>query len=299
VFQAALEQAEQLMRAAAEVGAAARPLPLFYSLSQAGRAITAARVGDPWRLGGHGLHVPRENESKALLRRVIRLEEQHPPDGRRHSFAGVAEATESRQLTAAVELGAVWAAIADLMDPLPQPVLEDSAWRRPLRVWRRYWTRPDPFSDPRSRVELLVDGLPATEEANVLLAALAEYPTASAGEPSTTTAEWAPNNKLLPTFVWYTHGDPAWNHDQKLEEIAPYWSGNDRVLIPRLGGRDFLSPLMLWWLLLFGLSIVARYEPELWIRELDVNRSRLAVPIEAALDVALEVLPERILAALT
>jgi hypothetical protein len=42
VFTAALEQSEQLMRAARDVGYAARPLPLFYSLSQAGRAIAAA-----------------------------------------------------------------------------------------------------------------------------------------------------------------------------------------------------------------------------------------------------------------
>lgn len=36
VFAAALEQSEQLMRAARDVGHAARPLPLFYSVSQAG-----------------------------------------------------------------------------------------------------------------------------------------------------------------------------------------------------------------------------------------------------------------------
>ena len=44
VFVSALEQAEQLMRAARDVGPAARPLPLFYALSQAGRAITAAKL---------------------------------------------------------------------------------------------------------------------------------------------------------------------------------------------------------------------------------------------------------------
>lgn len=43
-YVAALEQAEQLFRAAANVGAAARPLPLFYGLSQAGRA--NRRCGD-------------------------------------------------------------------------------------------------------------------------------------------------------------------------------------------------------------------------------------------------------------
>jgi hypothetical protein len=48
VFISALEQAEQLMRAAADVGPAARALPLFYAISQAGRAIAAARLPDRW-----------------------------------------------------------------------------------------------------------------------------------------------------------------------------------------------------------------------------------------------------------
>jgi YaaC-like Protein len=56
---------------------------------------------------------------------------------------------------------------------------------------------------------------------------------------------------------------------------------------------------MLWWALLFGLSSIARYDPETWIDALVVNDSELAVPIEAALDVALEALPELILDALT
>lgn len=39
---AALEQSEQLLRGAADLGFASRPLNLFYGLSQAGRAISAA-----------------------------------------------------------------------------------------------------------------------------------------------------------------------------------------------------------------------------------------------------------------
>jgi hypothetical protein len=40
----ALEQAEQMFRAAAGVGPATRPLLVFYGLSQAGRAIAAAAL---------------------------------------------------------------------------------------------------------------------------------------------------------------------------------------------------------------------------------------------------------------
>jgi hypothetical protein len=57
----ALEQAEQMFRAAAVVGPATRPLLTFCGLSQAGRAIAvaaAAATADSCRLQGHGLRWP-------------------------------------------------------------------------------------------------------------------------------------------------------------------------------------------------------------------------------------------------
>jgi hypothetical protein len=61
VYTWALEQFEQLMVAAEASGAASRPLPLSYALSQAGRAITAAhREEDDWTHHAHGLTVQRE-----------------------------------------------------------------------------------------------------------------------------------------------------------------------------------------------------------------------------------------------
>src|SRR5882762_9883298 len=55
----ALEQAEQMFRAAATAGTETRPLHVFYGLSQAGRAIAAAASkissADGWRLVGHGI----------------------------------------------------------------------------------------------------------------------------------------------------------------------------------------------------------------------------------------------------
>ena len=60
-FVAALEQCEQLIGAAAAISYEARPLPLFYALSQAGRAITAALEPDHalWKLSGHGIAAKR------------------------------------------------------------------------------------------------------------------------------------------------------------------------------------------------------------------------------------------------
>lgn len=54
IFSAALEQSEQLFNAARTTTAAARPLLLFYGLSQAGRAIVAAHGPRP-SASGHGI----------------------------------------------------------------------------------------------------------------------------------------------------------------------------------------------------------------------------------------------------
>jgi len=61
--------------------------------------------------------------------------------------------------------------------------------------------------------------------------------------------------------------------------------------------RDGYRPLVTWWALLFGLSILARYEPETWGRAIDINTSPEAV--EHLLDSALDSLPELLYRTLT
>jgi len=53
-YTAALEQFDELFVAAETIGPASRPLPLFYALSQAGRAIAAAYDEEP-NFDSHGL----------------------------------------------------------------------------------------------------------------------------------------------------------------------------------------------------------------------------------------------------
>lgn len=293
------------MRAAADVGPAASPLLLFYAVSQAGRAIAAARLDDPWRLSGHGLKAPAPGASTGLLQRVVK------PDGgqagkRRPSFAGVAEATESGQLTAELELGALWAAIPEMMAPLPQPPLEDPTWKRPLRVFRPVFDAAHLRLADMRPLELLIDGLPPDADLDTLDRYLSDYPTAEGvymwrtqGMREDFIVTQPGPGGLLPVFCWPDIPTDIRLRAQHLDAIAPdYRGGGTRLLIPRAGCRDALSPLMLWWALLFGLSSIARYDPETWVSALAVNNSDLAVPIEAALDAALEALPELILDAL-
>jgi hypothetical protein len=55
--------------------------------------------------------------------------------------------------------------------------------------------------------------------------------------------------------------------------------------------KGTFSPLATWYALLFGFSILARYEPDSWLAALDV-RERHAAAIEASLEEATHALPE-------
>jgi hypothetical protein len=61
---------------------------------------------------------------------------------------------------------------------------------------------------------------------------------------------------------------------------------------------DFLGPLMTWWALLYGLSMLARYYPAEWTSALRLDESPEAVPLGAALDEALLAVPQFVLGAL-
>ncbi len=210
VFVSSLEQVEQLMRAAEGVGPAARPLPLFYALSQAGRAIAAARLQEPWRLAGHGLSVPGRDADASLLHRIVKPANRPASIGRQDSFSGVAEAVGSDALTRASEFGALWAAIPDLLPPTPQVPSPEPAWRRPLPAFIPDYGGDhltEGFKDLMS-FQLVLAGLPDRLDADQLLAELQEYPTAAGASAmmptgfSSVVRHYGPTGEPLPTFVW-------------------------------------------------------------------------------------------------
>ena len=105
-FRSALRQAEELAEAADVVSYAAKPIPLFYALSQAGRAIAAACTPDPWVLRGHGLKC----EPGANL-----LDATVEPNHTRAAFQKVTAAANSSILAGKTQIGALWAANPDLI----------------------------------------------------------------------------------------------------------------------------------------------------------------------------------------
>jgi len=54
-------------------------------------------------------------------------------------------------------------------------------------------------------------------------------------------------------------------------------------------------PLLLWYGILYGLSMLSRYEPKVWAHLISIDTSADASPIEGALDEAMRALPQVLL----
>jgi hypothetical protein len=97
-------------------------------------------------------------------------------------------------------------------------------------------------------------------------------------------------------FRWQADAANINGHISTLNGIAPGGTGfQARWLRPAVGGIA-LSSLLTWWALLFGLSMLARYEPAGWMKELDYDSSDLAAPLGELLEIGLHRVPELLLA---
>jgi len=278
IFRAALEQFEELMRAAEAAGPAARPLPLFYALSQAGRAIVAVRGGTSHR--GHGLTLGSPADD--VLATFIRPVESGKDPGQ---FQAVAAALQSLTLSDPVPLEALFASLPET----GHEILETASDRpRPLSVWP---TTEPVVPVPGWETQVLVVFDESVRTADDVQETLRAYPGAKArmgqskmvaqqfGAPR----EWSPGGMGVRMMV---KGD--------LDEVAPqYRILGRRWLRPALtGDSPPPNPLMTWWLLLFALSMLARYHPVAWVRALDVNSSPVAVSLERAMRKAMDAVPQ-------
>lgn len=322
-FVASLRQAEELAEAARVAGYAARPLPLFYCLSQAGRAIAAAHLATPWQLRGHGLSVTAAQDS--ILQTTVK-----PAGPGGDSFRGVASAIGSPALGGSVSLGALWAANPDLRaTPLPESA---GRWPRALEIpigalrLRSLGGQADPMRQPvttSGTVEVSVDvpGITGAEIAK----ALEPYPTLSdafgikqgpsGGEPAgqgDTVVRCPDHDGVMRATI----GKPAprqmlmaewWARQRELASIVEIDERHPRYpdphlvgfALPQIAHAPSPHPLMLWWALLLGLSSLARYEPAAWTGAIDLDASPLAVSLERVLDLAAGRVPFRVHQALT
>lgn len=309
-FAAAMEQSEQLFAAAEAVGPEARPLPLFYALSQAGRAIAAAfeRDEDNWKLIGHGIAATALPGPLWDVRLTNTRTKKGQPPG---SFQRVAELLDSPSLPKSVRLGDAFVSIPDVALSAPSTV---GAYRA-LRVG--YW----PLRGQNVFGGLEVDG--ASQIAQAYLygidpeiwrdesdpnSAVASY--LSTGYPTTSGVRFSTDEIRFHPHIdgttgvsvhWLADGMTEADRFSRIRRMCvPLRSDNSLWIAPKLGtNNEPLHPLLAWWAVTFGLSMLARYEPDNWIGSLDVDQSTDAMTLETILDFATQALPDLILAVLT
>jgi hypothetical protein len=190
-------------------------------------------------------------------------------------------------------------AIPELLPPVVHQLEDlDSDWRRPLVVFDADWNADagDRYALlPHAPLRLLVANLPPGLSAEQIETYLRRYPAATGARPRGTGGGISPLGQQCIEIAWSTPRSEG----PRIDDVAPLNRYHDaRLLTPTIGNGDSVSPLMLWWILLFGLSTIARYDPELWVAALAINASADATSLESTLDIAADLLPALILQAL-
>lgn len=289
VYSAASEQFEQLLSASATIGFAARPLTLFYALSQGVRSIAAAAVRGPdWQPQAHGA---KQRNAESVLSASIEVRKTG-------SLGLLSTALNASRFTGSIRLAAVWSALPELA-----MLSLDRARPRALRV-----ELSELESDPATGMRVWVSNLPdhlRSASAEDLRRELERYPTPLGyGQPGQEYGKvplWQFDALLVDwPVVPRPERDPSRvNVYKSFEMIALQQPDGSRWLIPSIDDEGRVPHLLQsWWLVLFSLSTFARYQPAEWREALDVDRSQVAVPLEHALDAALTALPQLIFQAL-
>ncbi len=290
-FQSALEQAEQQFRAAASVGYDSRPLNLFYGLSQAGRAVAAAasRLGpDDWALAGHGI-LARRLDTSADIGQVAIVTSSGRVGTSFHRLSTVLD-SEIPDCT----LGDVWACIyeSSAFEPLDSAEifvpLEVSAAVPAINSGQANW-----HAGASSANVILPKALGSTPMLTVH-DYLAHYPALRGWdtvERQPSAAVWPEEGQPL-TLYWEAIAEQGM---KGLDGRRVRYRGQTYLAMPTIGrALKPVHPLMAWWAVLFGLSMLARYQPDRWTAMINIDQNPKAIAIEFLLDEALAAVPELI-----
>jgi hypothetical protein len=298
-FRAALEQCEQFLLAAREAGYATRPVHLFYALSQASRAIVAASPlisNQSWQVRGHGL----SSTSNASLTAPA-VSQSTVTAERSGLFISLATAIGAEPLPPGtpVSLDRLWPLLPETVDT---PLTSDAEFPA-LLFMPTNWPSAFPFAlaelnwIPRHVKER------CSNDRVQVIAYLQHYPSMKGAQP--------PSNPIYPEVTWTERGygfslTVEWRDDSELHlnesktvselRASTYRAADDIFVTPAIGSMvEGLHPLLALWSLLLGLSSLARYEPAVWARICDIDRSPEANAVEHLLDVALASVPAAVL----
>jgi hypothetical protein len=287
-FRSGLEQAEQQFRAAASVGYESRALNLYYGVSQAGRAIAAsARTlgASDWQLVGHGLKaIDMQSISTDVSILALRRD-----GGERTSFERLSSVLGS-PTHEALTLGELWPLMfeTNLHAPLGKVLY------RPLLVTLKHRAMLGAHGIDTAEIEIPNDS--ETDIAPVPRALpdfLDRYPALRGWvrqDPAGRAISWPGAGQNL-VLQWHLDTEQALLQHLLDDRLTTY--RNHQMAFPRLGSEEHpRHPLMLWWMALYGLSMLTRYQPATWTNLIDVNRSAQATAVEFVLDVALSAVPD-------
>lgn len=282
LFTTSLEQAQQQFLAASNIGIESRALNLYYGISQAGRAISAALTptgqGRGPEVSGHGLKVTNLGSVRAGNFWEVQI---RASSGENTSYGRLASLLRCDPLVVPVTLGAVWHMIPELCLDFPVGDHLEPRWTN--RPYARQGVEVDPnaFTVQATAVE-------AANNAEVLRAMYPDLADAELVRFGGSSYDERDDGVRTDEVQFISSSG---NQLRKLR--------NSSVLMPacHVGGKA-LDPLLTWWVLLYALSMVTRYEPVNWTHIIDVNRSLLAVPLETALHKALEAVPAQVYSSL-
>jgi hypothetical protein len=302
-YRAAMEQAEQLMKAAASTGPAAQPLPLFYALSQFGRAVAAAApvldtTTREFRLKGHGVGALNLDGVDRTGLASVKVHGY-----KTGAFPSVAKALHASAMAEERSIGQVMGWIPGssrfALDGVSVPD------RAVLQLHRVY-----PASDHAQVVtiagvpyDLLADAptpnngqgtlpRPFLADDPVLREAIERYPALDG---------WGWPEPIAPITSVRLADSRTW--DVTVRIPAPTESDNDLrnrsvfyrggfYAYPKVSGELTIHPFLAWWQILISLSMLARYQPSEWFTLIDVDKHQDAVPIESILTFCQQALPE-------
>lgn len=317
-YLAGLTQSEELWTASRSVGPEASPILLFYALAQASRAVCVAGLpGDQWKApASHGVEckVLPPAEAGTLDLGDVRVE----PTGDSLLFR-VARVVDSPVLQSSCSLAEL---IASLDNPMlfsegvlksPKPLRIYDAWRGSVQRWDdppqpslKVGPVPVHFAETREIVPASETNLeynrivsPAVGEVGQWLA---EYPTlAGLGDPHevhigpslrTMGSEISEYDAVIHWEDWNAAaGDNQFSWTERFIDRVDSFSGPGNqsmsgVVYPAVGGNSrAMHPLITWWLILYGTSVLARYHPRAWVRLLNLDESVLSVPMRHLLEV--------------
>lgn len=302
-FFAAMRQFDEQMAAAKVVTSATRPINLYYGLVQAGYAVCAAKLEGRWQFDHHGLDYRLPGSMCDSLPGVKVLPNEQSK--RLGGYQNVSKAVRSEIIQGPVEIGALWSCNPDLGHSYPLG------------------------AEPTHKTALLLD--PVLDLGNPVIT-LGEEPTtsffphANLSVPGTVPKDYEQwLSELRKAYFGFSEahlvrpeGDALSSSEgggefqAKLrwttshQNIDDFFNGfatehryeQTRYALPRISGGAPPKPLMLWWLILYTLSNLARYRPREWTSYLALDSSRCAASLNMAMDEALDALPHLVLNAL-